>query len=85
MEQATSGINWEPILWFAGGLGTLFFTVISALLAWIGILYKRGNEKTELIIESHGKHLEKHDEQIHELALSNREQLTLIKHKFKIP
>jgi len=82
---SAEALNWEPILWVAGVIVTVFFTIISSLLAWIGILYKRGNDKIEIKIDTHQRHLEKHDEEIHDLELSNREILTIIKTKLKIP
>lgn len=76
MESA-SEIDWKTILWIAGGIFTFFFGIVSGLLAWIGIMQKEA--RTTVFHK-----LEKHDEEIHELALQNREVLTIIKHKLKM-
>lgn len=76
MEEAAK-IDWQTILWVAGGVFTFFFGIITGLLAWIGVMQKEA--RTSIFVK-----LEKHDEEIHELALQNRETLTIIKHKLKI-
>ena len=79
MDEAIS-INWEPILWVGG----VFMLIISGLLAWIGANQR---EIKRFYIEKNveqDKRLDEHDEEIHELALQNREVLTIIKHKLKI-
>ena len=84
MDQAALVINWEPILWAAGIILTVFFSIISGLLVWIGRLYKGTSERIEVRITAHDDHFQKNDAAIHELALSNREILTIMKTRMKI-
>ncbi len=73
-------INWEVMLW----IGTGFMTIISGLLAWIGLMQA---DTKKLIMQKNVEQdtrLDKHDDEIHELALQSRETLTIIKHKLKI-
>jgi len=77
-------MNWEQILWISGGLVTFFLSVITGLLAWIGSLNKKAAEKIELRMDGQDTRLAIHDKEIHDIALSNREILTVMKHKFKI-
>lgn len=83
MEQA-SEIDWKTILWIAGGIFTVFFGIISGLLGWIGIMQRETKQTIYLKNVEQDERLEKHDEEIHELALQNREVLTIIKHKLKM-
>jgi len=73
-------INWEPILWIGG----FFMAVITGLLTWIGAMSKRAAEKIEVRSDRIEARLTVHDKEIHDIALSNREILTVMKHKFKI-
>lgn len=73
-------INWEPVLWVGGG----FATVIVLLLGWIGYLQQSINNRIEVRLAGQDSRLDKHSEEIHQLALSNMETLTVIKHKLKI-
>lgn len=70
----------QVALWIFG----VFLMIISGLLGWIGIIQR---ETKKVIMEKNveqDKRLDGHDDEIHELALQNRETLTIIKHKFKI-
>lgn len=67
-------------IWIGGG----FFLIISGLLTWIGVMQKETKAVITKKNDEQDKRLEKHDEEIHELALQSRETLTIIKHKFKI-
>lgn len=90
MEQA-SEIDWKTILWIAGGIFTFFFGIVSGLLAWIGIMQKETkkiafdkNLEQDHRLSNHDIKFEEHQGEIHELALQNRETLTIIKHKLKM-
>lgn len=50
-------VNWEPILWFGG----LFLMIISALLAWIGVMIREDKKRNETNYAIHDKRLKKHD------------------------
>lgn len=80
-------VNWRVIAAIVG----VFGTVITSLLTWIGFLQKSINSRLEIRMDKQDERLDgqdqkinRHDEEIHELALSNREQLTILKHKLKI-
>lgn len=80
MEQTINAINLDAILWIGGG----FATVIVLLLGWIAYLQRSINGRLELRMDGQDLRMDKHEDEIHELALSNRETLTIIKHKLKI-
>lgn len=73
-------VDWTPILWLGGITGG----AITILLTVIGFLLQRIGGRIEIRLDVQDGRLSKHDEEIHELALSSRETLTIIKHKLKI-
>lgn len=77
----------EVGLWIAGA----FMIIISGLLGWIGIMQRETkktiflkNEEQDERLSHHDIKFEEHQAEIHELALQNREVLTIIKHKLKM-
>ena len=90
MEEI-SQINWEPILWIAGGIATFFLTIISALLGWIGVMHRETKEaiikkniEQDERLEKHDDKFEKVQDEIHQLALTAERTLTMVKIKYKI-
>lgn len=77
-------INWEPILWLAGGVITFFFIVISSLLTWIGFLYKRATEKIEIRMDKQDIREEKQDNRLTHHDKEIYDILAVMKYKFKI-
>lgn len=74
-------------IWIGGG----FFLIISGLLTWIGAnqreIKRMGvikNLEQDKRLDHHDERFEEHQNEIHELALQNRETLTIIKHKLKM-
>lgn len=74
-------------IWIGGG----FFLIISGLLTWIGAnqreIKRMGVQKNieqDGRLDKHDEKFEEHQNEIHELALQNREMLTVIKHKLKM-
>lgn len=63
----------QAVGWLIGGFGS----IIIALLSVIAYFIKHGQDKIEVRVD-------KHDEEIKEIALQSRETLTILKHKFKI-
>lgn len=61
-----------------------FLLIISGLLAWIGNMNRNANNTIIVRMDRQDLRIEKHDEEIKELALQSREALTVIKHKLKI-
>lgn len=70
----------EVALWVGG----IFLLIISGLLGWIGVMQKETKSAVFKKNDEQDRRLEKHDEEIHELALQGREVLTIIKHKLKL-
>lgn len=88
MEQ----VNWEPILWTAGILVTVFLAAITGLLTWIARLLEADKkvmtlELGELKIRQSksDKKFRKQQKQIYEIRVDMREQVNIIKNKLKIP
>lgn len=74
-------------IWIGGG----FFLIFSGLLTWIGMnqreIKRMGAQKNieqDIRLDKHDEKFEEHQNEIHELALQNREMLTVIKHKLKM-
>lgn len=86
MEQ----INWTVILWVGGGLGTLFLSVITGLLAWIVRMHGQTNKFIiQKNVEQDGR-LDKHDDkfdkvhdEIQDIQLANMKTLTLMEKRFR--
>lgn len=56
MEKGLA-IDWTPILWVGG----IFMAIISALLAWIGVMIREDKKSNETKYAAHDKRLKKHD------------------------
>lgn len=79
MEEA-SKIDWEPILWGAGGLITFFCTVITGLVTWLVMMYKddkttsqRDRAEFREILARHDERILNCNEEIKELAVEIKE------------
>lgn len=74
-------------IWIGGG----FFLIISGLLTWIAVMQRETkkiafdkNSEQDQRLSNHDIKFDEHQQEIHELALQNREVLTIIKHKLKM-
>lgn len=90
MEELNK-IDWEPILWIAGGILTFGLSIIISLLGWIGVMHRetkeaiiKKNVEQDERLEKHDDKFEKVQEEIHQLALVSKETLTMVKIKNKI-